>query len=270
MEALREARGVVETLFAKPLPEAEVLARIRSDPTLSDQVRQSALVLAERFGRSLVVHEAERLIDSLFGRPMLRADVVAYLNATTTIGEAVRREALALVESVPEDAMTLNWHSWVALLQRGADEAVYRLALRRAETACRLIPNHGGFLNTLGVAQYRLGMFEEAITALTRADQVNRASQSGSNPADLAFLSMAENRLGRRDRARDALTRLRDTMKEPKWDHANRFHVPLADMVHRGTMKNPPWSENPESQAFLREAEELDLDLSFPANPMAP
>ena len=113
MEALREARGVVETLFAKPLPEAEVLARIRSDPTLSDQVRQSVLVLAERFGRSLVVHEAERLIDSLFGRPMLREDVVAYLNATTTIGEAVRREALALVESVPEDATTLNWHSWV-------------------------------------------------------------------------------------------------------------------------------------------------------------
>jgi hypothetical protein len=59
-------------------------------------------------------------------------------------------------------------------------------------------------------------------------------------------------------------------MKEPKWDHANRFHVPLADMVYRGAMKKLPWSENPESQAFLREAEELDLDLSFPANPMAP
>jgi tetratricopeptide (TPR) repeat protein len=238
--------------------------------SLGEQVRQSALAFAEQFGRSLVVHEAEQLIDSLFGRPLSREDVVAYLRTRSTIKEAVRRQALALVESVPEDATTLNWHSWVALLQRGADEAACRLALRRAETACRLIPNHGGFLNTLGVAQYRLGMFEEATKSLTQADQVNRASLPGSNPADLAFLSLAENRLVRRDRARAALSRLRETMKEPKWDHANRFHVPLADMVYRGTVKKLPWSENPESQAFQREAEELEMDLSFPANPMEP
>ena len=105
------------------------------------------------------------------------------------------------MESIPEDASALNWHSWMAVLQADADEAACRLALRQAETACRLIPNHGSFLNTLGVAQYRLGMFEEAIRSLTQADQINRASQPGSNPADLAFLSMAENRLGRRDQA---------------------------------------------------------------------
>ena len=81
---------------------------------------------------------------------------------------------------------------------------------------------------------------------------------------------MAENRLGRRDQANAALTRMRDTMKEPKWDHTNRFHVPLADLVNRGAMRKLAWSEDPESQAFRREAEELDLDLSFPADPIEP
>ena len=270
LETLREARGVVETLFAKPLPQAEVLSRIRSDPTLGDQVRQSALALAERFGRSLVVLEAERLIDSLFKRPMLRDEVLAHLRTTRDLDESVRRQALVLTEKLTEDPLVLNWHSWIAVVEPGREESVYRLALRRAETACSLIPNHGSLLNTLGVAQYRLGMFEAAIRSLTQADQINRASQPGSNPADFAFLSMAENRLGRRDQARAALVRMRVTMSEPEWDHTNRFHVPLADLVMRGTMKRMPWSEDPESQGFQREAELLDLDLSFPANPMDP
>jgi hypothetical protein len=270
LDALREARGVVETLFGKPLPAAEVLARIRSDLTLGDQVRQRAMELAECYSRSLVAHEAERLIRSLFSRPMRREEVVAHLRTSATIGEAVRDRALELVEHIPQDAFTLNWHSWMAVRQPGQEEAIYRLALRRAKTACELIPRHGSLLNTLGVAQYRLGMFEQAVGSLTMADAINRASQPGSNPADLAFLSLAANRLGRRDQARAALARLTDTMKEPEWDHSNRFHVPLADLVKMGTMKRMPWSDDSESQAFQREVLELDLDLSFPANPMAP
>jgi len=44
---LREARSVVDFLAARQLPAAEVLARIRHDPTISEQVRRRALELAE-------------------------------------------------------------------------------------------------------------------------------------------------------------------------------------------------------------------------------
>ena len=56
---LREARGLVEFLFAKSLPAAEVLDRIRRDPTLSAPVRRRALELTELYGGSLLTLEAE-------------------------------------------------------------------------------------------------------------------------------------------------------------------------------------------------------------------
>jgi Flp pilus assembly protein TadD len=40
----------------------------------------------------------------------------------------------------------------------------YRSALRYCEEACQLDPNHGESLNTLGVAYYRVGNYEKAVT----------------------------------------------------------------------------------------------------------
>jgi hypothetical protein len=51
LRVLCEARGVVEFLVAKSLPTVEVLAGIRRDPTLTDEVRQRALELATQDGR---------------------------------------------------------------------------------------------------------------------------------------------------------------------------------------------------------------------------
>ena len=35
-------------------------------------------------------------------------------------------------------------------------------------------------------------------------------------------------------------------------------------------MKNPQRARDPEAQAFLREAETIELDQAFPADPFAP
>jgi WD40 repeat protein len=47
LRILREARSVVEFLSAQKLTAAEITARIRRDPTISDAVRTRALELAE-------------------------------------------------------------------------------------------------------------------------------------------------------------------------------------------------------------------------------
>jgi hypothetical protein len=97
----------------------------------------------------------------------------------------------------------------------------------------------------LGVAQYRVGKYHEAVETLTQSDRLNAVAYNGSVPRDLAFLALAQHRLGRADQARATLHRLRRLMNAPVG------------------------ARNEESQAFLREAEAIELDLVFPADPFA-
>ena len=86
-------------------------------------------------------------------RPMVRARLLA----DKTLSEPVRRRALTLAEQIPESAGRLNEVSWSVVSRPDATPEAYRLALEQAETACRLEPENGLILNTLGVAQYRAG-----------------------------------------------------------------------------------------------------------------
>ena len=239
----REARGVVEFYFAQSLPTAEVLDRIRHDPTLSAEVRQLALELAAPYGQSLVAHEAERRVHSLYAQPLLRPEVLEHLRADSALSEPVRQQALALAKSVPEIPERLDGASRTVVRQPGAAPVAYRLALRQAEAACRLIPQAGSLLTTLGMAQYRVGEYPEAVATLTQADRINSVAPSGPIPADLAFLALAQHRLGQPDQARAALRRL------------------------QATMKRPEWATNEEARGVLREAEAIAQDLAFPADP---
>jgi Flp pilus assembly protein TadD len=58
------------------------------------------------------------------------------------------------------------------------------------------------FLNTLGVAQYRVGQYQTALDTLLRADKMNQGI-----PEDVAFLAMAHHRLGHKEQAQAALKR---------------------------------------------------------------
>ena len=241
----REARGVVQFLFAQSLPVAEVLDRIRYDPTLSAQVRQRALEQAAPYGRCLVAHEAERQVHALYDQPLLRPEVLERLRSDPALSEPVRQQALALAESVPENPWSFDRASRTVVRQPGAAPAAYRMALRQAEAACRLIQERGDLLTTLGMAQYRVGLYPEAVATLTQADRINSVAPNGSIPADLAFLALAQHRLGQPDQARAALGRLRELMKKPEQ------------------------ALDEEARAVLREAEAIEQDLAFPADPFA-
>ena len=84
----REARSVVEFLLAQKLPAAEVLARIGRDPTISDEVRQRALDLAEPRVQALVNDEADRLVRSLFDKLLLKDDVLESLARDTSLSKS--------------------------------------------------------------------------------------------------------------------------------------------------------------------------------------
>jgi hypothetical protein len=102
-------------------------------------------------------------------------------------------------------------------------------------------------LNTLGIALYRAGRFEEAIQRLEEAIQARGGGQG--HPEDWPFLAMAHHRLGHRDQARRWLERLRD-------DRA------IADPAR-------PWDEL-ELRLLRSEAEAVTLyDPTFPDDPFA-
>jgi WD40 repeat protein/tetratricopeptide (TPR) repeat protein len=77
-------------------------------------------------------------------------------------------------------------------------------ALRDPERALELArkvvaqgPGVANYLNTLGVAQYRVGQFAEAVVSLEKSMAIE-----GEGPHNLLFLAMARSQLGQVDRAR--------------------------------------------------------------------
>ena len=106
-------------------------------------------------------------------------------------------------------------------------------ALRYSEEACRLEPEDGSFLTTLGVAYYRVSNYEIALDVLVRSDKMSALKEQGSIPANLAFLAMAHQQLGHAQEAEAKLQLLRERMKDRRA------------------------AQDAQAQGFLREAEEL-------------
>jgi tetratricopeptide (TPR) repeat protein len=145
----------------------------------------------------------------------------------------------------PESALDCNNAAWALVREPVRPEAIYQRGLRLAETACRLVPFSGSYLNTRGVAEYRLGRVAEALATLRQSNALNQ----GKEPADLAFLVMAHEHLGQSAEARAMLDRLRD-------------------VIHQAA---PDLTQSDVRRALLAEAEALVLyDPLFPGDPFAP
>jgi WD40 repeat protein len=207
----REARGLVQFLIAKPLPPEEAAATIRHDCTISEAVRQQALAWVEPYWRGQIRYEAVRFIAPLFARPMLRSEVAAAIQADVRLSKAVRQEALALAETFPENAPLLNETSWVIVSRPGADAAAYERAWHLAQAACGAAPDFAGYINTLGVAYYRIGMYPEAITTLQKSLPGDAAN--GQDACDLYFLALCHYQLGNPAKAREFLERAKDSQQ---------------------------------------------------------
>jgi WD40 repeat protein len=152
-----------------------------------------------------------------FNRLVVKSDVLKTIQADPWISEPLRRESLARAERYLQDPIWLNAVSWEAIKKPNGDPAKYRKALLQAQEAVRLRPDDGDVLNTLGVAQYRVGDHQAAIDTLTRSDQLNAPRFKGSIPSDLAFMALASHSLGKRQDAQKYRERLREAMKSPVW-----------------------------------------------------
>jgi Flp pilus assembly protein TadD len=173
------------------------------------------------------------VVVSLFAQLGLKALVLNHLRQDRTLDDTLRQATMAAAEHFGEDPNHLNTLSWSVVSHPDAPASRYRQALLQAQQAHNLDPTNGPYLNTLGVAQYRLRHYSAALESLTRSEPPNAATFKGPHPSDLAFLAMTQYQLGHKDKAMASLARLREAMKLPRW------------------------AQNTEAVAFLREAEAL-------------
>jgi WD40 repeat protein len=178
-----------------------------------------------------VEREALGLLSFLFGKPLRQADVLDYLlHHSPTLRSQARQLALSLVDRYREETDPEIYHqaSWTLLRQRYLNALQYGFAFQQARAAHQLAPHQAKYQAAFGTAQYRLGMYKEALATFTQVDE-----RRAGIPANLALLAMTHHQLGQRAQARAALSRFQETLSKPEW------------------------TQNEELQALLREAETL-------------
>jgi tetratricopeptide (TPR) repeat protein len=129
-----------------------------------------------------------------------------------------RTKQFAEVNRRNQRAAKLNVDVWTMVAHTSAPPEIVAKALSQAREAAELAPDNFNIANTLGVALFRAGQFEDAIVALTRSDQLSAAAGLGPLSENWAFLAMAQFKIGRVEESRRSLARLRDLVKQPGGD----------------------------------------------------
>jgi tetratricopeptide (TPR) repeat protein len=235
------AKLVVERHFQTGASLGDSRVAIEKSVDLPGTIRTAALtkctpLLWERW----VDEGAQQVMERLSKEWLLREELAEAVAAEPNLRDDVRRRAIGIAEQWPKDGSALNIAAWEVVKEPSRPTEDYLRALRSAQVASESDRDDGFILNTLGVAQYRAGEYEQAIQTLTRSLDLNAKANGGTpHPADVAFLAIAQHQLGRTDEARRLLGELRE----------------LAML--------PVLAGNAEAQSFLREAEQL-IEPSIP------
>ncbi len=85
-------------------------------------------------------------------------------------------------------------------------------------------------LGSLGMEQYKMGAYEQAVATLKRVDEYRRTVLNNkSHPPDIAYIAMALHRLGRAEEAKVTLDRLRDLLKDERFAEDEKAKACLAE-----------------------------------------
>jgi len=173
---------------------------------------------------------ARRLVEKLYGKSGFYRDVISELQSDTTIDSAVRKVALQIANSLKwEDAVKLTNEAWATVSLPDKDVAAYQVALEKASKANALEPNDPAILDTLGVAQYRSGSYEDALETLTKADKIRTDTDEGPDPVNMAFTAMTLQKIGRAEQAKAALEQLRELCRDEQFAEDTDVQALLAE-----------------------------------------
>ncbi len=131
------------------------------------------------------------LVEARFTKLLERSKVIASLSADPEIPESRRAEALLFAEYYQHDAYILLDRAWEIVKWQGGNPEEYNKALRLGELAREIAPDYSWSHGLVGVAQYRLGAYEDALVNLTRANEM-----CGGALAETAYIALTQQKLG--------------------------------------------------------------------------
>jgi WD40 repeat protein/tRNA A-37 threonylcarbamoyl transferase component Bud32 len=156
--------------------------------------------------------EAGWYAEDLAATPLPKEAVRDCIQTNPGLTETQRRHALQTCERLQDDPERLSWASRETSRSPCASQAMYRLALRQAAAAAEPAPGNATYAAALGMAQYRCGLYPDALGTLIRGEQPNDPP-NGSFREELAFLAMAYHHVGNKETAKAVLERLRQAVK---------------------------------------------------------
>ncbi|MBL8696204.1 MAG: protein kinase [Planctomycetes bacterium] len=108
-----------------------------------------------------------------------------------------------------QEAAMAQQSALVALWKPDSSRAAIEVALGQAQRAVELVPEAADNIRAVGMALFRLGDLDAAISELLKAEGLHRAAND-ERPTDWAFLAMTYAKLGRKEDAVAALSRTRE------------------------------------------------------------
>jgi tetratricopeptide (TPR) repeat protein len=158
----------------------------------------------------------DELVDKLYKETGFHGEVIDRLKADKTLDESVRKMAIQTAKARLWDAIQeLQRESFDVVRLPGGKIEAYRLALGKAERANRLDPNDPHILIILGLAQYRVGAYQDVPTTLKECEDWR--------PGPFVIKAMALHQLGRTTEAREALNQAHVLLED--WEFGAYFTV---------------------------------------------
>lgn len=203
------AVGLVKVIELAPDDE---VAKSRLSHIVSDRFSspESVQRLVEALSRQIVALDSDV---QRIGLKQQRATLLLKLNRL----EEYQADVISILESLPDDSDEINQRSWQIVADASCAVRFYDLVANCASHLKRHLsaqPNNGAALNSLGVARYRLGEYEQAIADLLRSEEL----MDGNDAFNLFFIAMSQWQLGKRE---DALKTLDEAISWTKEHAAN-------------------------------------------------
>ena len=199
-------RHLVNSYVQKSGTRESLLDAIAQDPWITPADRESAIKQATRSREVRVTSEAQGLLRSLLvGQALFVDEAVDRISSDKQLTEEVRNRVREIAETATENHASLNNASWKVVRSTDVEPAACQRALRQVSRALELRPNTGSYVNTLGVAQYRVGDFKGVITTLRKSMELNHKRSSQPVISDLVFVAMSHYQLGNSEQATEAV-----------------------------------------------------------------
>jgi tetratricopeptide (TPR) repeat protein len=149
---------------------------------------------------ALVPNDDERYGEALFSRSNNNRALGDQAKADADLQEIADRDLCLPSDLEFEVAQECNRLAWRSYLTGPKDQRDPKKALSLARKAVKLEPDVSQYVNTLGVAYYRLGQYPQAVETLQRS---LRESQGQGAAFSLLFLAMSHHFLGDAKKAQE-------------------------------------------------------------------